>query len=284
MKHFLILLLIFSYSLIAAQEINVATYNIRFNNPSDGINAWPNRVDMVAGLLKFHEIDLFGLQESLYGQIQDIEAALPEYGWIGTGRDDGDKKGEFSPVFYNKKRFKLVDKGQFWLSETPEKPGLGWDAACYRVCTWGKFIQNETGKNFYVFNTHFDHVGDTARANSAKMIKAFIEEKSKTEKLPVILTGDFNLTPETYPISLIKENLYDSREVTEEPPYGPLGTYNAFQHNHPLDRRIDYIFVNDKVKVIKYAVLSDSKENRYPSDHLPVLITISLKQIKKLNR
>jgi endonuclease/exonuclease/phosphatase family metal-dependent hydrolase len=232
---------------------------------------------MVTDLLKFHKADIFGLQEALFGQIKDIENALPGFGWFGTGRDDDDKAGEFSPIFYNKDLFNLIENGQFWLSETPDKPGLGWDAACNRVCVWGKFEQKETGRHFFVFNTHFDHKGDTARANSAKLILKFIAEKKLKENLPVILTGDFNLTPDQLPILLIKKDLSDCRDISVEQPYGPVGTFNAFQPDSPLDRRIDYIFVNNKVKVIKFAILTDSKDNRYPSDHLPVFVKIVLK-------
>ncbi len=275
MKKLLFLLFILAVTQISAQDINIVSYNIRYNTPNDGINAWPNRTEMVTGLLQFHEAGIFGLQEALYGQIKDIENKMPNYAWFGTGRDDGDKEGEFSPIFYNKNLFTLEKNGQFWLSETPDKPGLGWDAACNRVCAWGKFTQIKTNKQFFVFNTHFDHMGDTARANSAILILKFIGEITAKETLPVILTGDFNLTPDELPITLIKKELNDSREISVEPPYGPVGTFNSFDYNHPLDKRIDYVFVNKKVKVLKYAVLSDSKENRYPSDHLPVFVKIS---------
>ncbi len=276
MKRIGFLLLLFGSVPLFAQDLNIASFNIRLNTPADGINAWPNRTDDVTGLLRFHEVDLFGLQEVLYGQMKDIQRALPQFGWMGTGRDDGHEKGEFCPLFYDKNKLTLIEKGQFWLSETPEKPGPGWDAACNRVCTWGKFLQKETGKQFYVFNTHFDHMGDTARANSAVLICDSVAAKNQDKNLPVILTGDFNLTPDTQPISLIKKEFNDSRDVSVEPPYGPYGTYNGFDHNSPLDRRIDYIFVNKKVSVLKYAVLSDSKDNRYPSDHLPVFVKILL--------
>jgi endonuclease/exonuclease/phosphatase family metal-dependent hydrolase len=275
---FRIFIFLFTLGLqIPAQEMNIITFNIRFNNPADGINVWPNRVEMVTGLLKFHKADIFGLQEALYGQIKDIETTMPGFGWFGSGRDDGDKAGEFSPIFYNMDLFSLVENGQFWLSETSDKPGLGWDAACNRVCVWGKFIQKKTGKKFYILNTHFDHIGDTARANSAILILKFIAGKISGELLPVILTGDFNLTPDQLPITLIKKELTDCRDISEVPPSGPIGTFNAFKFGSPLDSRIDYVFVNSKVKVLKYAVLSDSKDNRYPSDHCPVLVKVVLK-------
>lgn len=259
-----------------AQQINVMSFNIRYNTPNDGINAWPNRIGMVNGLFNFYEPGIFGLQEALYGQIQDIQKGLPDYKWFGVGRDDGDKAGEFIPIFYNTKKFILIESGHFWLSENCEKPGLGWDAACNRITTWGKFQSKVTGKQFFVFNTHFDHMGVEARKNSAKLIHDKVNEFTANSGMPVILTGDFNLTPETEPIAMIKKYLSDSREISEEAPYGPIGTYNGFKPGSEGQNRIDYIFVNDKVKVLKYAVISDTNENRSPSDHLPVFVKLQL--------
>ena len=267
-----VLLLALSFNTFA-QEMNVITYNIRFNNPGDGENAWPNRKEMVAQLLKFHEPDIFGLQEALLGQIKYISNALPDYQWIGVGREDGKQEGEYSPLFFNAKKFSLKDNGWFWLAEDCSKPVLGWDAACKRICTWAILADKKSGKKVVALNTHFDHIGDVAREKSAALILQKIKEIN-TENLPVVLTGDFNLYPDSEPIRVIKEELSDSKELSEQAPYGPEGTFNSFNFNHPLDGRIDYIFVNKKVKVIKYAVLSDSKNQHYPSDHLPVFVTV----------
>jgi len=274
MKQLFTILLLLASFLLKAQEINLITYNIRYNTPNDGINAWPNRSEMVTGLLRFHEADIFGLQEALIGQINDIEKQLPQMKNVGVGRDDGKEAGEFSPIFFNTEKFKLVDSGWFWLSETPEKSGFGWDAHYNRICTWVK-LKPKKGTQFMVFNTHLDHQGDVARAESAKLILKKIV-KLNTKNLPVILTGDFNLTPETEPILYIKQHLKDSKEISLVPPYGPDGTFNNFDFNSNLTDRIDYIFVNDKVTVLKYGVLSDSKDIRYPSDHLPVFAKIRL--------
>ena len=269
-------LLLISFSLFS-QQINVVTFNIRFNTENDGINAWPNRIEMATGLLKFHEADLFGLQEALHGQILDVQKNMPGFEWFGVGRDDGEKGGEFSPIFYNKLKFILIESGTFWLSETPEKPSKGWDAALNRVVTWGKFKSKVTGKMFYYYNTHFDHRGDEARKKSAELITKKIREMAGNSGYPVILTGDFNLTPETEGIANIKKYLRDSREITIAPPYGPTGTFNSFDWNAPMKDRIDYVFVNEMVDVLKYAALTDSKEMRWPSDHLPVFTKIQLK-------
>lgn len=277
MKKLIFLFLILIPVSTIAQQMNVITFNIRYNTPNDGINAWPNRVEMVSGLLKFHEPDIFGFQEALIGQIEDIQNKLPEYEWFGVGRDDGKLAGEFTSIFFKKSKFILIESGTFWLSETPEKPSKSWDAAFNRIVTWGKFKSKVTGKQFLFFNTHFDHKGDEARKKSAFVIRDKIKEIANNQGLPVILTGDFNLYPESEPIGLIKNFMKDSREITEIAPYGPIGTFNSFDWNAPMEKRIDYVFIQGGIKVLKYAVITDSKEQRWPSDHLPVFVKIELK-------
>jgi endonuclease/exonuclease/phosphatase family metal-dependent hydrolase len=277
MKKTILLLTLLVPIFVFAQQMNIMTFNIRYSTENDGINAWSNRIEMVNGLIHYHEPDIFGLQEALISQIEDIEKSLPDYSWFGVGRDDGEKAGEFSPVFFNKTKFILIKNGTFWLSETPDKPSMGWDASFNRVVTWGKFKSKVTGKQFLVFNTHFDHQGDEARKNSAILIKEKIQEISKGEGLPVILTGDLNLEPDSEPIGLIKTFMKDSRDITETKIYGPTGTFNGFDWNANLDRRIDYVFVRGGIKVLKYAVISDSKDQRWPSDHLPVFVKVQLK-------
>ncbi len=252
--------------------MNVITYNIRVNNPADGENAWFSRKEMVGQLLKFHDPDIFGLQESLLEQIEDISKFLPGYKWIGVGREDGKQGGEYSPIFYNPEKFDLKDKGWFWLAEENNKPVLGWDAECKRICTWAILLEKSSGKKIAALNTHLDHEGNIAREKSAALILQKIKEITPKE-LPVILTGDFNTLSGSQPVQLIKKELRDSKEVSEHVS-GPEGTFNSFDINNPLDKRIDYIFVNKNVKVKKYAVLSNSKNRRYPSDHLPVFVTL----------
>lgn len=272
-----ILITLFFPLTLLAQQMNVISFNIRLNTPKDGPNAWPHRIEMVTGLLRFHDADIFGLQEAFYEQITDIRKELPGYEWIGVGREDGKKGGEFSPVFYNTSKFTLLEHGTFWLSDTPEKPSKGWDAALNRIATWGRFKSKETGKEFMFFNTHFDHRGVEARKNSAILIREKIEEMTYETNLPVILTGDFNLTPGTDPVQLLKKYFRDSFEVSEEPPYGPVGTFNGFKIDAELKNRIDYVFVHGGVNVLKYAALSEFKDHRFPSDHLPVFVTVQLK-------
>jgi endonuclease/exonuclease/phosphatase family metal-dependent hydrolase len=270
-RTFLLLLLCLSMvSVINAQKnqpINIISYNIRLNVTSDGINAWPNRKDNVKALVRFYDADILCVQEALPEQFDDL-LANTDFDVVGVGRDDGKRKGEFSAVYFNKNRFVKKDGGTFWLSLTPDVPSKGWDAALNRVCSWVKLYDKSTKKEFIVFNTHYDHIGVQARIESAKLIKKKIQEIAPT--LPVVFTGDLNVTPETEAIATIKSFLTDAKEISIEPPYGPSGTFNGFKWDSPLKDKIDYIFVNKAFKVQKFAVLSDSKDQRYYSDHLPV--------------
>jgi endonuclease/exonuclease/phosphatase family metal-dependent hydrolase len=277
MKNIVYIILLLIPSALFSQQMNIVSFNIRYNTANDGINAWPNRIEMATGLLRFYEADIFGLQEALHGQILDVQNELPEYEWFGVGREDGKTGGEFTPIFYKKSKFILLKQGNFWLSETPEKPSKGWDAALNRIATWGHFQSKVTGKQFLVFNTHFDHRGVEARKNSAILIRKKIEEMTYNKNLPVILTGDLNLTPDQEPISLLKKYLSDSREVSENPPFGPVGTFSGFKLDADLAGRIDYIFVQGGIKVLKYAALSNFNDHRFPSDHLPVFVKVQLK-------
>ncbi|WP_316832268.1 endonuclease/exonuclease/phosphatase family protein [Pedobacter aquatilis] len=266
--------LLLSLSLFAQKNerpINVITYNIRYNNPGDGVNAWPNRKDNVKALVKFHDADILCVQEALAEQF-DALSENTNFDFVGVGRDDGKRKGEFSAIFFDKTRFTKKDGGTFWLSETPDVPSKGWDAVLPRICSWVKLYDKLNKKEFIVFNTHYDHVGVKARIESAKLIKQKIQKIAP--KLPVIYTGDLNVTPETDAIATIKSFLQDAKEISVEPPYGPAGTFNAFDFNSELKNRIDYVFVNKGFKVQKFAVLSDSKDKRYFSDHLPVFVRL----------
>ncbi|MES2418462.1 MAG: endonuclease/exonuclease/phosphatase family protein [Bacteroidota bacterium] len=277
-KTIVFLLVCFSIGSIANaqknQPINVITYNIRLNLASDGINAWPNRKDNVKALVKFYDTDILCVQEALPEQFDDL-LANSDFDVVGAGRDDGKRKGEFSAVYFNKNRFIKRDGGTFWLSTTPEVPSKGWDAALNRVCSWVKLYDKSNKKEFIVFNTHYDHIGVQARIESAKLIKQKIQQIAPT--LPVIFTGDLNVTPETEAIATIKSFLTDTKEVSIEPPYGPSGTFNAFNFNSPLKDKIDYIFINKGFKVQKFAVLSDSKDQHYYSDHLPLFAKLFFK-------
>jgi endonuclease/exonuclease/phosphatase family metal-dependent hydrolase len=253
---------------------NIITYNIRMNTPDDGVNAWPLRKDKVASLLKFHEADIFNVQEALPEQMDDLTALFPGFDHVGVGRDDGVRKGEHMAVFYKKDRFDKITDGMFWLSETPDKPGLGWDAVCNRTVTWIKLKDKITKKSFYVFDTHFDHRGRKAREEAAKLILKSITEINK-ENLPLILTGDLNLIKTTVPVQSILKELNDAQDKSLTPPYGPAGTSGGFDVKI-MPNKIDFIFINNKVTVLRHGVLSDSFGLFYPSDHLPVLAEVRI--------
>ena len=268
---FLLTLLLFSSGLKAQQtaygSLNVMSYNIRFNNPGDSINAWSNRKEWVKALVKFYDTDILGIQEGLSDQVDYLQTATG-FAVEGVGRDDGKKVGEFVAIYYNPARFIKRLSGHFWLSETPDIPSKGWDAAIVRLCTWVRLYDKIRKQEFYVFNTHYDHVGVLARVKSSELIQKQIPLIAGN--LPVILTGDLNVTPQTESVATLKTFLSDAREVSQEPPYGPEGSFNGFKFNAALKDRIDYIFTSKHFKVLKYGILSDSKEQRYPSDHLPV--------------
>lgn len=275
MKKFLfILIAFFSYSAYA-QQMNVMSFNVRYDNPKDGLNTWDERKDMVADLVKFYDTDIVGMQEPMSHQVKDISERLPGFSWYGVGRIDGDRKGEYCPVFYKTSKFKLLKKGFFWLSETPDKPGHGWDAQCERVVSWGIFRIKGTSKKFLFINAHFDHIGSTARKKSALLLQQKIKELNPQNGLPVILMGDLNCQ-EGEPIDILKRFLSDSREISETPPYGPKASFTAFNWERVPYKWLDHIFVSG-FKVLKYGHLSDSKKNRYPSDHFPVFIKAEFK-------
>lgn len=262
-----------SFSLMA-QSYKIMTYNIKYDNPNGGENKWALRKDFLSNQIAYNSPDIFGIQEGLHHQVQYLDSAFVDYNYIGVARNDGKTKGEYSAIFFNKEKFNILKEGTFWLSETPDKISVGWDAAMERICTYGLFEDKTTKQQFFVFNTHFDHIGKLARAKSA----ALILEKTKAlnpDNLPIIVMGDLNLKPETEPIQLLSKALNDSKKVSIAKPFGPTGTFNGFKFNKPVSNRIDYIFTSKQnIKVLKYAVLSDSKDCKYPSDHLPVIIDL----------
>ena len=256
-------------------SIRVASFNLRLDTSNDGINAWPNRKGFVNHLIQYHDFDIIGTQEGYIHQIKDI-LTIPEYAYYGKGRDDGKEKGEHSAIIYRKDRFVVQKSGDFWLREDPSKPGLGWDATCCnRIASWVKFLDKKTNKEFYFFNVHFDHQGVIARKESGKLMIQKIKEIAGDS--PVVLTGDFNSAPDSEQMVGIANFLNDTYKVSKLPPYGPVGTHTGFKFTAPLDGRIDYVFTSKDFEVLKYAVLTDFKEQRYPSDHMPVVADIELK-------
>lgn len=309
-KFILVLALLFGLSLLNSQasdalegkaRFNVATYNIRQLNSGDDAdgNGWESRRHVLSGLIRFHEFDIFGTQEGFKSQLDDLKASLPDYDYIGVAREDGKESGEHSAIFYNTDLFELLDHGDFWLSEHPETPGLGWDAACTRICSWGKFRHRSSGKIFQFFNLHLDHVGTVARKESLYLVQRKMQETGTD--LPTFLTGDFNVDQynDLYEVPASSGFLNDSFRQAGFV-YALNGTYNGYETDGYTDSRIDHIFVSDKIDVIKYGILTDTYRSpiadgvtlfggdkpaeisvtkyrsRTPSDHFPVLISVEI--------
>jgi endonuclease/exonuclease/phosphatase family metal-dependent hydrolase len=260
-------------------SIKVLTYNIRFANPADAPNTWQLRKENVFSLIESASPDVFGLQEALKEQVLDTERAFPGFSRAGVGRDDGKEAGEYSPVFFNSTKFTLLDSGTFWLSQTPLVAGSrGWDAACNRVVTWVKLKEKVSDKTFLVFCTHFDHMGDIARRNSAKLLLYSVDSLSGGN--PAIVVGDFNATPESEPYKLITDksdslHLNDSRLLSRKT-NGPAYTYTGFKVGGLMGEQIDYIFVKGIKNIVSYSVNDSNNGEFYPSDHLPVSAEVEL--------
>jgi endonuclease/exonuclease/phosphatase family metal-dependent hydrolase len=292
-------------SKVNGQELNVATYNIRYKNNGDKRdgNGWDLRRPVISNLIKFHDFDIFGAQEVLHEQLIDLSEDLPNYDHLGVGRDNGKEAGEYAPIFYKKAKFKLLQEGHFWLSEQTEKPNRGWDAALPRICTWGQFQEISSGIKFFFFNTHFDHVGVTARRESSKLILKKIKELAGNE--PTILTGDFNVDQNNEIFSILSGSELKDAYTTTENKYAVNGTFNHFDTNAMTDSRIDDIFLSNCAVVKRYGILTDTYrtpasndknvntggnfpkelklkafEARLPSDHFPVMIAVDLQKCK----
>lgn len=287
-------------AMAADASFNIATYNIRQANHSDSINGngWGRRLPHVASLIRFHQFDIFGTQEGFRFQLDQLKEELPGYDYIGVGRDDGKEAGEHSAIFYRKDLFEVADHGDFWLSETPDRPGLGWDAACVRICTWGRFRHKPSGREFLYFNLHMDHVGTVARAESARLIRRKIQEFGSD--LPTFLSGDFNVDQNSSSYASVLEGgtFLDSYDVADFK-YAPNGTFNSYKTDGYSNSRIDHIFLTPGIHVSRYGILTDTyrtEENaepvktsdapdevvvrrmtsRTPSDHFPVMISVTL--------
>lgn len=281
-------------------KFNVASYNLRQHNHRDSVqgDGWGRRYPVMAKLIRFHGFDIFGTQEGYKVQLEELKGELPGYDYIGIGREDGKEEGEHSAIFYRTDMFEVLDHGDFWLSEHPDTPGLGWDAVCPRICTWGHFRHKPSGREFLFFNLHMDHVGTTARVESAKLVQQKMKEFGS--ELPTFLTGDFNVdqTHNSYKELAESGALVDSYNVADLV-YALNGTFNSYYTTGFTDSRIDHIFVSPQVKVKKYGVLTDTyrsfEENdtivpadapseielkgyraRTPSDHFPVKVEVEL--------
>ena len=256
------------------------SFNIRLNVASDSGNAWPHRVDAVERIMQ--DADVVGVQEALPGMIETLDARLAGWARIGVGRD-ADGGGEYSALYYRTERLELVDNDTFWLSETPDVPGSkSWDAAITRIVTWGRFRDRRTRDTLTILNTHFDHVGQVAREQSAQLIVDRFDDLAGDS--PVVLMGDFNVTPDNPVYSVLTEGtgLADARLASATPPTGAEATWNGFGRD-VLVRRIDFVFVRG-LAVEQFATRDETigevlgtDNPRYPSDHFAVMATVSVR-------
>ena len=304
-RYFLLLAVVLTAFSVSAQDLVVGSYNIRNSNDGDAKkgNGWERRCPVICDQVEWVGFDVFGLQEVKHNQLEDMLADLPDYTYEGVGRDDGKQAGEYSPIFYKKERFKLLEGGTFWISETPEKVGVkGWDAALPRICSYVHLQDKVTKKRFWFFNLHMDHIGVEARREGAKLIAKKITEMCGKE--PAFVTGDFNVDQhnEAYRTIINTGVLEDSYELAEKK-FATTGTFNSFDSNLFTESRIDHIFVTEHVTVNNYAVLTDGywtpneksdktrkgeaapqeinfseHQHRCPSDHYPIAAKITFKK------
>ncbi|MBC8182040.1 endonuclease/exonuclease/phosphatase family protein [candidate division KSB1 bacterium] len=263
------------------ESIKVLSFNIRYDNPNDGINQWANRKELATRTIQKFQVDIVGMQEVLKNQLDDCLKLMEEYSYCGVARNDGKNSGEFSPIFFLKDRFELLQDSTMWLSETPAVIGSkSWDAALPRIVTWAKLRDKQTQNIFYFFNTHFDHRGKTARKESAELIKKIIREV--VGKYPAILTGDFNCTEDDAPYQVLTNdeseliNLKDAYYLSAKNNTGINYTFNGWAKANG-SRRIDFIFVNPKLRVQKHSILDIREGDVFISDHFPVLAEIRIK-------
>ena len=260
-------------SSIYSQQHTIISYNIRYDNNWDIENSWEIRRSNIIQMLFKYSPSIIGIQEGLLNQVQYIDSSLINYDYVGVGRDDGKEKGEFCAIYFDTTRYVLLKNSTFWLSETPDTISVGWDAALERICTYGLFKDRITKKEFWIFNTHFDHMGSIAREKSSRLILKRIK-KINRQSLPVILMGDFNSIPNSPPVKEIITELSDALQISKEKLHGPRGTFIGFNEDLPIEKRIDYIFTK-KLKVLSYGHINDRLDNnRHISDHLPVMIKI----------
>jgi len=256
------------------QALSVMTFNVRYDNPDDGPSAWPHRSVRVAAVMK--QASVVGVQEALHHQVMELQGSLEDFAWIGIGRRDGESAGEYAPVFFRVGELDLLESGTFWLSETPDIPGSrSWDAAVTRIATWGQFIWRASGDTLWVFNTHFDHRGQQARQESARLLMQRIAAIADGGR--VIVTGDFNAAPENpVYVTMTSGVLRDAYAASQEAPRGPEGTFSGFiADEEQFGRRIDYVFADSTFSVLSYEAVVDVEDGRYVSDHLPVVARLA---------
>ena len=282
MKH--LLLIFFFFNLFSGfTQVKVISYNIRYDNPMDGENRWELRKNALVKMLRDQHPDFLAIQEGLYHQVLFLDSMLPNHAYIGVGREDGKTKGEFSAIFYDSTKLKLLQQRTWWLSPTPDSVSVGWDAAMERIVSYGCFIHKSTKDTLYIFNTHYDHIGKKARENSSKLILSLINDLQLKDK-QVILMGDFNSTQKSKPIKILTNYFHDPVQRSSVEFTGPKGTFNHFDTTFIPDKRIDFIFAHG-LTILSYWHLNPLRENGLLlSDHLVVMALLKWKTGKNNGR
>lgn len=275
---FICLAVFFLQMVYGSSIAKVITFNIRLDTDGDKMDQWKYRKASMVDYLISEDADFIGVQEALYHQVAYLDSMLTGYKYIGVGRDDGKKGGEFMALFYKTKTWSIESKNTFWLSETPSQCSKGWDAMCFRVCTWGKFTNKKTGKKIIINNTHLDHKGTIARAKSVDLLISHV--KGFKDKCPVLLIGDFNFSPDDSLFATLNRKLLDSKLLAESVLESNPGTFNGFdsgEYGPPYKDRIDYVFFREEKKVLEYKVpIILTGGGGHISDHFPVIVTFEL--------
>ena len=250
------------------------SFNIRYDNPNDGVNDWPSRKNAVINLIKKYKPELIGIQEALHHQKVYMDNRLEDYICLGKARDDGDTLGEYTCLMIDTSVFKIIRDSTFWLSKTPNKPSKSWDAALNRICTYAAIENKENGNLIHILNTHFDHRGVKSRNAASELLVHFARTHIQGDA-PTIIMGDLNAKPESKCILTLKkyfDDPLDSRSLNSS----IVGTYNAFDFNYIPQDRIDYI-LSKNLNVIDYRhILLRRTESLFVSDHFPVLMEFKI--------
>jgi endonuclease/exonuclease/phosphatase family metal-dependent hydrolase len=251
-----------------SEGLKVMSYNIRYGSADDGTNSWKYRWPATVEMLNEVKPDVFGVQEALDFQVEFVSEMVRDYKGYGVGREDGKHDGEHMAIFWNKKTVKMMKSGTFWLSETPEKPSMGWDAACYRTATWALMKDKKTGKKFYFVNTHLDHEGEEAQKNGLKLIVDRIASINP-EGYPMVLTGDFNIIPDNPGLVDLDKIMTSTRKIAKKT--DSKGTFNGWRKDRqgPV---IDYIYVSGFSEVSEYETITkEFAKKSFISDHYPIM-------------
>ena len=254
---------------------SVITYNIKYDDNSNGKNSWKVRKDAMIELIHKLSPDILGIQEGLIHQVEFLDSKLSDHKYVGVGRDDANRKGEYCAIFFNEKKYKLLKDSTFWLSENPDKVSVGWDAALERICTYALLENIKNGNKIWAFNTHFDHIGNIAREESARLLLEKIQVLN-INKEPVLVMGDFNVEDNSKVIDILKQKLIDTMRDYEIEHKGPVGTFNNFLNNQEIIKRIDYVFSNGFQTISHQHIDKKLESGDHISDHLPVFVEVKI--------